>query len=155
MEIKLTPKQKELIEKMGVFSERNGSAPAQARIMALLLICDKTELTFDEIQETLQLSKSAVSNAINSLLLIERIEYHTKPGDRKRYFSSRITQMESDFEKSFAKMLQVKSLLQEVLESRTKETKEFNAKLQSLIDFMDFLQRELPESYKKWRKMKS
>lgn len=155
MEIKLTPKQKELIEKMGVFSERNGSTPAQARIMALLMICDKTELTFDEIQETLQLSKSAVSNAINSLLLIERIEYHTKPGDRKRYFSSRITQMESDFEKGFSRMLQVRSLLQEVLENRTKTTKEFNSKLQSLIDFMEFLQKELPESYMKWRKMKS
>lgn len=152
MEIKLSQKQKELIEKSGVFMERSGLAPAQARILSLLMISDRTELTFDEIYMTLKISKSAASNAINSLLMMERIEYHTKSGDRKRYFSNRIGAHEENFEKNMIKMLEISKLLKEVLDNRTKTTKEFNAKLQRFINFMEFLQKELPDVYKKWRK---
>jgi DNA-binding transcriptional regulator GbsR (MarR family) len=152
MEIKLSQKQKELIEKSGVSMEKSGLAPAQARILSLLMICDRTELTFDEIYQTLQISKSAASNAINSLLMMERLQYHTKPGDRKRYFTNPIGSQEGHFEKSMVKMLEINKLLKEILENRTKTTKEFNAKLQRFINFMEFLQKELPEVYKKWRK---
>ena len=152
MEIKLTQKQKELVERFGVFTERSGASPAQARILSLLLVCDKAELTFDEIYQTLKISKSAASNAINSLLLMERIEYYTKPGDRKRYFVSRIGQLEKYFEKNLNKLLEINSLLKEVLTNRSKATKQFNTDLKKVIDFMEFLQKELPEVYKKWRK---
>lgn len=153
MEIKLTAKQKELIERMGVYSERSGIPPAQARILALLIISDKTELTFDEILQTLKLSKSAVSNAINVLLLNEQIEYCTKPGDRKRYFQSRIAHFGEDFEKRFSHLLKAKAFFKEVLENRTKTTKEFNAGLKRVIDFMEFMEKELPQLHKKWKQM--
>lgn len=154
MEIKLTQKQRGLVEKVGVFMERSGLAPAQARITALLMICDRAELTFDEIYSTLKISKSATSNAINSLLLMEQIEYYTKPGDRKRYFVSRIGQMEQGFEKNMNKLLEINTLLSEILKSRPKSTRAFNSDLQRVIDFMEFLQKELPGVYKKWRKHK-
>lgn len=152
MEIKLTQKQKELVERFGVFMERSGSAPAQARILSLLLVCDNAELTFDEIYQTLKISKSAASTAINSLLLMERIEYHTKPGDRKRYFVNRIGQIEQDFEKNLNKLLEIRAILSEILEARSKASKKLNGDLQRVIDFMEFLQKELPDVYKKWRK---
>ena len=154
MEIKLTQKQKELIEKNGVYLERSGMAPAQARILSLLLISDRIELTFDEIYQTLQISKSSASTAINSLLASERIEYHTKPGDRKRYFTHHVMAQEGNFEKNMIKMLEIRNLLKEILDNRTKTTKEFNTKLQRLINFMEFLQKELPIVYEKWRKQK-
>ena len=154
MEIKLTQKQKELIEKFGVFLEKSGSAPAQARILSLLMVCEKAELTFDEIHMTLKISKSAASNAINALLAMERIEYYTKPGDRKRYFVNRIGQIEQDFEKNLNKLLEINALLKEILANRPKSTKQFNNTLQRVIDFMGFLQGELPDLYKKWRKLK-
>lgn len=151
--MKLTQKQKELIEKFGVYSERSGSSPAQARIMALLLVSDETELAFEEIHQTLQISKSAASNALNSLLTIERIEYITKPGDRKRYFRSRLGQWESDFDKRIDKLLNVSQFLKEILEQRPKATKDFNANLQKVISYIEFLHAELPELHKKWKKL--
>ncbi|MGB7393051.1 MAG: MarR family transcriptional regulator, partial [Pricia sp.] len=90
MDIKLTKEQQELIEKFGVIQEGMGLNPASARVNALLTISDKLELTFDEIRETLKLSKSATSNAINFLLERENIGYKTKLGDRKRYFFSKL-----------------------------------------------------------------
>ncbi|HVD99492.1 MAG TPA: hypothetical protein VNB90_14890 [Cytophagaceae bacterium] len=151
--IKLNSKQKELIEKMGVYMEKSGVSPAQARIMGLLLICDELELTFEEIYETLQISKSAASSALNTLLTSERIEYITRPGERKRYFRNRIGQWEDDFDKRFQHLLKVSQLMKEILEVRTKSTKDFNSKLQKAINFMEFLQGELPELHKKWKKL--
>jgi DNA-binding transcriptional regulator GbsR (MarR family) len=153
MEIKLTQKQKELIEEYGVFSERSGVSPAQARILALLLICDAAELTFDDIYQTLKISKSAASNAINSLLIMERLEYTTKPGDRRRYFKSTVARVEGDFDKKLTKLLQINNVFKAILANRSKVNKEFNADLQKVISFMDFLESEMPEVYKKWRRL--
>ena len=150
MAINLTEKQKELIEKMGVYSEQAGASPAQARITALLLVSDEVELTFEEIYETLQISKSAASNALNSLMATERVEYITKTGDRKRYFRSRISQWESDFGKRFNKLFEMRQLMSEILAQRTEKTVEFNANLKKIIGFMEFLQNELPVLHKKW-----
>ncbi|HEX8517210.1 MAG TPA: MarR family transcriptional regulator [Bacteroidia bacterium] len=152
--VALSKKQKVLIEKLGVFMESSGMPPVQARIASLLLACDKTELTFDEIQKTLMISKGAASTAINGLLIMERIQYTTKTGDRKRYFSSRLGQIETDFEKNSVKLLEINSILQEVLAARTKATKEFNSQLKLVIDFMEFLSHEMPGLYKKWRTIK-
>lgn len=151
--IHLTDKQKELIERFGVYSEREGStSPAPARILALLLVSDETELTFEEIYQTLQISKSAASNAINALLNSERIEYITKSGDRKRYFRSSIGQWEKDFSKKFNRLFEASKFMKEILEQRPATTPEFNSKIQRVIDFMEFLQGELPALYNKWEK---
>jgi DNA-binding transcriptional regulator GbsR (MarR family) len=150
-QITLSEKQLELIERFGVVAETSGATPAQARISALLLVADETELTFDQIYQTLRISKSAASNALNNLLLSGNIEYITKSGDRKRYFRSRISQIENEFEKKSAKLLEINAILKEVLSIRTESTKEFNTSLKKIIDFMDFLKVEMPVLYEKWR----
>jgi DNA-binding transcriptional regulator GbsR (MarR family) len=152
--IKLSSSQRELVERLGVQTERSGLSPAQSRILALLIISDETELTFDEIYLTLKISKSAASNAINSLLNMERIDYITKPGDRKRYFRSRIGELENDFERKLSKMLEISSLFKEVLAQRPKSTKEFNSNIQNTISFMEFMSQEMPSVFKKWKKLK-
>ena len=98
--IKLTTEQKKLIEKIGVYMEHAGSAPVEGRISALLLVSDEPELSFDDIHETLGISKSAASNTINVLLTTNKIDYITKHGDRKRYFRTRLEKWEADFGKN-------------------------------------------------------
>lgn len=151
----LSEEQKKLVEKFGVVLEKSGLAPAQARISGLLIIADKVELTFDEIMQALQLSKSATSNALNSLLLMDQITYTTRIGDRKRYFKSKLASMEGEFERKTNQMLAIKFLLQEILDSRTEETAEFNQKLAKVISFMEFMQVEMPVIYNKWKSSQS
>lgn len=155
MSVKLKKSQQQLIEKFGVFMEKTGVTPAQARILGLLLICDQAELTFEEIYQTLGISKSAASNALNALLAMEKIEYYTKPGDRKRYFVHRIGQTEIDFERKINKLLEINILLKEVLSLRPKTTPDFNKNLKHLIKYLDFLQTELPVLHAKWEKLNS
>lgn len=84
------PQRRELVERIGVINERFGLQPVAARVNALLLVSEKPRLTFDEIQEELQVSKSSVSNAINLLLSTGQIDYITLPGERKRYFRTNV-----------------------------------------------------------------
>jgi len=148
----LSKKQRELIERVGVFFEHQGLSPAVARIGGLLLISDRTELTFEEIHTTLNLSKSATSNAINLLLNSHRVEYITKPGDRKRYFRIYIDQAEKIIQERMRGAGSFISLLNEIYDQRTKSTKAFNANLGNLIAFVTFVNTEFSLLYEKWKK---
>jgi DNA-binding transcriptional regulator GbsR (MarR family) len=144
--------QKQLIEKMGVHLEKEGLSPAAARILGILIVSDEVELTFEDIYQSLGISKSTASSTINMLQTTGRIEYITKPGDRKRYFRSKINNWIDGFEEKFASMEDTKSIFREVLEQRTKETKEFNKSLALLILFLEFIQGEMPELIEKFKK---
>lgn len=146
----LNEEQKHLVEKIGLMHESEGLSPAVARVMGLLLVSNKVELTFDEIRETLNLSKSATSNALNISMKLNRVEYITKPGDRKRYFKSKIELWRDHIMDEFADKCGRACMFQEVLENRTNETKEFNKAIKEFILFLEYLGKELPKLYKQW-----
>lgn len=154
MTIQLTDKKLQLIEELGVLYEQSGMQPAAARILALLTVSDRYELSFEEIYETLNISKSAASNAINFLLNTDRLEYTTHPGERKRYFRCKVKSMKEGVQKSLAGMEAFNNILKQVLEQRSKETKEFNTSLTEVTQFLDFLQQELPAVIEKWETRK-
>jgi len=79
-------KQKELVERMGRYFDKEGMQPIAGRILGLLMVMDKEQFTFDEITEELGISKSSASNVLKNLEIRGSIEYVTFPGDRKRYF---------------------------------------------------------------------
>lgn len=154
IEDKLTEQQKELIEKFGVIQEGMGLSPASARVDSLLTIVDSTELTFDQIREALQLSKSATSNAINNLLTLKRIGYKTKPGDRKRYFHTRLGQWKTGFKDSVAGLTAYNEVVKEILANRSSETKDFNEQLQDFTEFIEYYQRESIKLIENWNNKK-
>tara|TARA_R110002074_G_scaffold104764_5_gene226298 strand:+ start:177 stop:635 length:459 start_codon:yes stop_codon:yes gene_type:complete len=151
MEVKLSNKQKELIEKFGVIQEGMGLTPASARVNALLTVSSELELTFDQIRETLKLSKSATSNAINHLLQIENVGYKTKLGDRKRYFYSKLDQWKDKFRKDISGLSAYTDIIREIEDTRNGDSKEFNKKLKELADFMDYFVTETVGLIDKWK----
>ncbi|MDG3583165.1 GbsR/MarR family transcriptional regulator [Galbibacter pacificus] len=85
---------KELIEEMGVYFESQDIlSPLSSRIFALLALVGYDGVTFDEIVEELEVSKSSVSTNLQLLQSMGRISYYTKPGDRKRYFKISVNDM--------------------------------------------------------------
>ncbi|POY37889.1 hypothetical protein C3K47_04995 [Solitalea longa] len=148
----LTDEQKAVIEKVGVMYQKTGLSPAAARILSLLMVVDEAELTFEEICSALHLSKSAVSTAINSLLLMERIDFHTKPGDRKRYFFVDMLKYQNLNEGLLKRISNASIMYREILSIRSEANPKYNADLKSMIEFTDFLFQELSEVFKKWKK---
>lgn len=148
--VKLTAKQRDLIEKIGAAYERAGLASVSAKILALLLVAENPDLSFDQLQCTLGISKSAASNSINLLLSTGKIEQITKLGERKRFFRNRISHWKEDIKMTHDQIGHFVELLRAALKQRPGDTTEFNQTLKELIDFIEFLQRELPILYKKW-----
>jgi len=146
----LTDKQKTLIEKIGIAIENEGLQPVSARIIGLLYVSDKPELTFEEITEALYISKSATSNGVNLLLQTGRIEYITFSGDRKRYFRLKVSNWREDFTSKVESMTKFNVLLRQVLEVRTKETPEYNRSITELIDFLDYVFQNMPVLLQNW-----
>jgi len=148
----LSDKQRELIEEIGIYHENNGFQPAVARVMGLLLVSDKAELTFEEISEALNISKSATSNALNMLLNTGHIEYTTFSGDRKRYFRIKSSNWQELFNKKMEDLGDLNNMLKRVLEVRKRENPVYDQKLNSFISFLDYLKTQLPVLIEQWNK---
>ncbi len=146
----LSEKQKELIEQFGVLNEKYGLPPAECRVWGLFLVADKVELTFDEIREALQLSKSGTSNALQKLQMTHHIEYITKSGDRKRYFRCKMNNWITLTKGNFEKFDELNILLKEILTQRHTKTVTFNQDLKKVTEFLDFIYAELKLAIQKW-----
>ncbi|MDI6034278.1 hypothetical protein QLS91_14455 [Flavobacterium sp. LB2P84] len=86
--IAIQKEREELIEMFGIhFELLYNLPPLGSRILGLLIIdgC-KTGLTFEEIVEKMGASKSSISTNLNLLLKMDKINYYTLCGDRKKYF---------------------------------------------------------------------
>lgn len=150
--IQLSENRKELIEAYGVIQEQFGLSPAAARVNALLTIIDQKELTFEEIRETLGLSKSATSNAINSLLTVNYIGFRTKMGERKRFFFSRMDQWQDSFKNNLKGFKEYNKVLKSILIERTPDTTEYNANLEELTQFIEHYIQEATRIIDQWKK---
>ncbi len=79
-----------LTEEIGLhFESLYGIPPLAARIYATLILNGSEGYSFEELTELMGASKSSMSTSINLLLQLDKIEYYTKPGDRKRYFKKK------------------------------------------------------------------
>lgn len=84
----LLEKKNNLVERIGVYFEKAEQLPpVGARILASITLTCKQGITFEQLVQEMNASKSTVSTHLSNLENIGRIEYFTKPGDRKRYYT--------------------------------------------------------------------
>ena len=132
----LTKEQQQIIERIGVFFERKGHQPILGRIIGLLMIVDEAEATFDDIQNALFVSKSAVSQALTLLQSQNKVDYTTKPGERKRYFRLKIRNWKEDIQDDMKKVFMINDIIEEIILMRGDKNKEFNSYLMEISNFM-------------------
>ncbi len=77
----------EFVEETGLIYEKLGLTRMAGRIHGYLMVSDKEMVSFDELTQVLQASKSAISTNVKSLLSINFIKAITLTGDRKTYYS--------------------------------------------------------------------
>jgi DNA-binding transcriptional regulator GbsR (MarR family) len=147
---KIEERRIELVERIGVFLEKYGYQPIPARIIGLLIVTDKPYLTFDEITKSLKVSKSAVSIGINLLLGTQQINYITLPGDRRRYFKSRISEWREIFTGLIGFANAIRSLLLEIIELQNSTGREMSSSLSEVVGLIDMLEKEVPRMVVEW-----
>lgn len=148
----LTNEQLQLIEEMGIYHEKHGLSPIPARILGLFVVSDEDAFTFEEIKDILKISKSATSSALNLLVKMERIEYTTLPGDRKRYFKWSPLKAVETLEKETKNMFAISKLLHRALDLKTNKEGYSSKNILMLIDYLEFMGEQIPYLYEKWKK---
>jgi DNA-binding transcriptional regulator GbsR (MarR family) len=112
---------KELVEKLGVnFEKLNKLAPVAARIFATLILTEKKGITFDELVEDLNASKSTISTHLEHLQSLNKVSYVTRPGDRKRYFIIHPNLILNIIEEMIEKWNNEKSIHQDIIDYKEK-----------------------------------
>ena len=145
-------KQKLLIESMGRHFDKEGFQPIAGRILALLMVMDKEQYTFEEIVEELNISKSSASNALKNLEIRQVIEYVTLPGDRKRYFRIKRQNPFSAIEEFEDQIRTFKNLLSNIIELKADKNSENSQFFKGIITMIEFFLSKidyLKDEYKK------
>ncbi|MFY0712277.1 transcriptional regulator [Seonamhaeicola sp. NFXS20] len=137
-----------LVEKLGVHLEnRENLAPVAARILSLIILTGRRGTTFDDLVSILCASKSTISTHLNHLQDLQKIEYFTKTGDRKKYFIvnkdsilHHIDAMISEWETIKELHLEIKAYKQAINNQVTEESEETEKfELSFHNDYLKFL----------------
>jgi len=138
-------KQKELIETIGRYMEKQGYQPVAGRVLGMLMVMDKEEYTFDEIVEEMQISKSSASNALKNLELRNAIEYVTYPGDRKRYFRISISDISTLVDETERKVQAYADFISEIISLKTNPDSKNSKALKNILEGANFFLAKLNE----------
>lgn len=112
-------KKKDIVERYGLFLEKNEKfPPIAARIFSTLLFAEQNGATFEELVNFLGASKSTISTNLQKLSSMEIVEYFTKPGDRKKYYTLSSVGWLAMLEEDLKKYRTEKKLMEEVLEMK-------------------------------------
>lgn len=137
-----------LVENMGVHFERLFNLPPlAARIYILLLLSDRSGLSFEEIRDFVDASKSSVSANINLLLQGERIDFLTKTGDRKRYFKPSPRFLSLRIEESLRLLQKESEIVEQIMCFNTKHQVNGFASVQPKLEQYALHLREVQEKY--------
>ncbi len=113
-----------------------GYPPTAGQIMGLLYVSDQKYFTFQELIDTLKISKSAISKSVNFLLEIHEISFKIKKDNkRKRYFYISKKGTVKSLQQWINSVAVRQSLLEQILTLRNEENKELNELIKSQISF--------------------
>ncbi|MDH7912234.1 transcriptional regulator [Winogradskyella sp. SYSU M77433] len=104
-----------LVEKLGIFLEKKEQiAPVAARIFSFIILTGKQGTTFEDLVTNLCASKSTISTHLNHLQDLKKLEYFTKPGDRKKYFIVNVDTMLQSIDNMLKEWKSEKQLHEEI-----------------------------------------
>ncbi|MBS9774232.1 MAG: hypothetical protein KGV59_03625 [Tenacibaculum sp.] len=141
-------KKQTLINKSASLYKMIGYPPTAGQIMGLLYVSDQKYFTFQELIDTLKISKSAISKSLKFLLEIKEISFKIKKDNkRKRYFYISKKGTIKSLQQWIDSLAVRQSLLEQILTLRNEDNKELNELIKSEISFskaiIPFVEKEL------------
>ncbi|ASB49854.1 GbsR/MarR family transcriptional regulator [Alkalitalea saponilacus] len=144
------------IEETGLLFETFGMTRMAGRILGYLMVTDKEMVSFDELTQVLQASKSSISTNVKAMTQTKFIKPVSVPGDRKTYYmlSDDISWVELFYQRT-EQLKYLKALYEKGLNLRSNKKDKSSVWLENAIEFYDWIILEFPEILKKWQDFKS
>ena len=144
------------IEETGLLFENLGTTRMAGRILGYLMITDKEMVSFDELCQVLQASKSSISTNIKSLITLHYVKPITLPGDRKTYY---MLSPDLDWVESLMKRVELlkvmNNLFRKGLDLRVNKKDKASEWLRMSVEFYEWVVEEYPKFLARWEKKKT
>ncbi len=136
--------QNTIIASFAEIYQNAGYAPLQGKIIALFYVSEEKYLSFQEIMERLEISKSATSKTLKSLMEMGEVAYITKEeNNRRRYFYLSISGSLKSMNVWIESLKIRKNLMEKLLHLRSDTNPELNQfikeEIRMLEDFIPYL----------------
>lgn len=139
------------IEENGILFESLGMTRMAGRIMGFLMVTDKEMVSFEELTQVLQASKSSISTNVKSLILIKFIKPVTAPGDRKTYYMlSQDISWSEIFNKRMEELNYLVSIFNRALNLRTNKNDKPAQWLDKAMEFYEWIGGKFPSLMEEW-----
>ena len=139
------------IEETGIFFESLGMTRMAGRILGFLMVSDKERVSFEELTQVLQASKSSISTNVKSLIVVKFIKPITVPGDRKTYYTlSHDISWSEIFKQRMHELNHLTSLFNKALNLRTNKSDNPSQWLSNAMEFYEWMASEFPKLMEKW-----
>ncbi|TVR43814.1 MAG: hypothetical protein EA394_00785 [Bacteroidia bacterium] len=143
------------IEETGMIFERLGVTRMAGRILGYLMVSDKEHVSFDELTQVLQASKSSISTNLKALVNVEFVKPHTLPGDRKTYYMlSPDIDWRGYIIRRFENIRTMNDHFKKGLSLRVNPKDQVSKWLSGTVEFYDWLLKEYPGFMDQWQEEK-
>jgi DNA-binding transcriptional regulator GbsR (MarR family) len=144
--------ERQFVEDVGIFFEREGMPRMAGRALGWLMICDPPHQSSAQLAEALMASKGSISTTTRLLIGVGLVERHVIPGVRHDYFRIKPGAWHHVMERS-ANQLKIGRQIAERGLELTKDKNLLTRKwLEEMRDLYAFLEREFPALLERWER---
>lgn len=139
------------VEETGILFESMGMTRMAGRILGFLMVTDKEMVSFDELTQVLQASKSSISTNVKALIQIKFIKPVTNPGERKTYYMLSHDISWSDiFNSKLKELNSLISVFNKALSLRANKNDKPAQWVDKAMEFYEWMGKEFPKLMEKW-----
>ena len=139
------------IEENGILFESLGMTRMAGRIMGFLMVTDKEMVSFEELTQVLQASKSSISTNVKSLIQVKFVKPVSTPGDRKTYYMlSQDISWSEIFNKRMEELNYLVSIFNRALNLRTNKNDKPAQWLDKAMEFYEWISGKFPALMEEW-----
>jgi len=138
------------VDEVAGFFAQEGLPLIAGRVVGWLLICDPPEQTAAELAEVLQVSRSSISSATRLLTPSGVVEGVRKRGHRQEFFRIAADGWARMLARRYEKAAGFRAVTEKGLELLEGASEQRRERLDNVHELYRFLERELPELWRRW-----
>ena len=150
-----TDQLREYIEEITLALEPLGVPRTAGHVLAYLLVCEPPEQSMNDLVEALQMSKSSVSTATQTLIQFRMIVRFSVPGERRDYYRMERDIWEKIMTARVAEMSRLRELAAKGLQMLDDEDTQTPERLQEMYHTAKFMEEEIPRLLARWNARKN
>ena len=137
-------------DQVGFYMESTGHPRLLGRVLGWLFACDPPLQSAEDMASFLSVSRSAISQATQSLVSLGLIEKVRTPGHRETRYRITKDSIRRYQEEGQRGVTLLRRISAEALAAMTDRGSQANERLQLFHDFHAFIERELPSLMERW-----